>query len=39
MSAQNGEGNIPDRNHNQDLPRDPEHHSEGSSATQVNWKQ
>jgi hypothetical protein len=35
MSAQNGEGDRPDRNHNQELPRDPEHHSEGSSTTQV----
>jgi hypothetical protein len=35
MSVQNGEGDRPERNHNQELPRDPEHHSEGSSTTQV----
>jgi hypothetical protein len=35
MSVQNGEGDRPERNKNQELPRNPEHHSEGSSTTQV----
>jgi hypothetical protein len=35
MSAQNEEGDRPEGNPNQELPRDPEHNSEGSSTTQV----
>jgi hypothetical protein len=35
MSAQNEEGDRPEGNQNQELPRDPEHNSEGSSTTQV----
>jgi hypothetical protein len=35
ISTQNEEGNRPKGNQNQELPRDPEHHSEGSSTTQV----
>jgi hypothetical protein len=32
---QNEEGDRPEGNQNQELPRDPEHNSEGSSTTQV----
>ena len=35
MSSRNREGGRPERNHNQELPRDPKHHNEGSSTTQV----
>jgi len=35
MSTHNEKGNRDEWNQNQELPRDPKHHSEGISTTQI----